>query len=40
MYREIMVAVDGSRSSQRAVEEVARIAKLTYGPVHRVLVQI
>lgn len=38
MYQKIMVAVDGSRSSQRAVEEAARIAKLTHGHVRSVYV--
>lgn len=38
MYQKIMVAVDGSPSSQRAVEEAARIAKLTHGHVRSVYV--
>jgi nucleotide-binding universal stress UspA family protein len=38
MYRKILVAVDGSRSSKRAVEEATRLAKLTHAHVRSVYV--
>jgi nucleotide-binding universal stress UspA family protein len=38
MYRKILVAVDGSRSSKRAVEEAIRIAKLTHAHVRNLYV--
>lgn len=36
MYQKILVAVDGSRSSRRAVEEAIQIAKLTHAHVRNV----
>jgi nucleotide-binding universal stress UspA family protein len=38
MFQKILVAVDGSRPSQRAVEEAVRIAKLTHAHVRSVYV--
>jgi nucleotide-binding universal stress UspA family protein len=38
MYQKILVAVDGSSSSRRAVEEAIRIAKLTHAHVRTVYV--
>ena len=33
MYKRILVAVDGSRSAQRAVEEAIKVAKATGGEI-------
>ncbi|MGG1947886.1 universal stress protein [Trinickia sp. NRRL B-1857] len=38
MYRNIMLAVDGSASSKRAIEEALRIAALAHATVHAVYV--
>lgn len=38
MYRNIMLAVDGSSSSKRAIEEAVRIASLARASVHAVYV--
>lgn len=38
MYRTIMLAVDGSSSSKRAIEEAVRIASLARANVHAVYV--
>lgn len=38
MYRNIMLAVDGSESSKRAIEEAAHIASLAHATVHAVYV--
>lgn len=38
MYRNIMLAVDGSSSSKRAVEEAVRIASLAHATIHAVYV--
>ncbi|WP_063744693.1 universal stress protein [Paraburkholderia oxyphila] len=38
MYQKILVAVDGSQSSRRAVEEAVRIAQLTHAHVRNVYV--
>lgn len=38
MYRNIMLAVDGSASSKRAIEEAVRIASLAQAIVHAVYV--
>ena len=38
MYRNIMLAVDGSASSRRAIEEAVRMASLAHATVHAVYV--
>ena len=38
MYRNIMLAVDGSSSSKRAIEEAVRIAALAHATVHAVYI--
>ncbi|HEX7683023.1 MAG TPA: universal stress protein [Trinickia sp.] len=38
MYRNIMLAVDGSTSSKRAIEEAVRIASLAHAKIHAVYV--
>ncbi len=38
MYRNIMLAVDGSSSSERAIEEAVRMASLAHATVHAVYV--
>ncbi len=38
MYRNIMLAVDGSASSKRAIEEAVRIASLAHAAIHAVYV--
>ncbi|TAM04422.1 MAG: universal stress protein [Paraburkholderia sp.] len=38
MYRKILVALDGSRLSLRAMDEAIQIAKLTHAHVHGVYV--
>lgn len=38
MYRNIMLAVDGSASSKRAIEEATHIASLAHATVHAVYV--
>jgi nucleotide-binding universal stress UspA family protein len=38
MYQKILVAVDGSPSSKRAVQEAIRIAKLTHAHVRNIYV--
>jgi nucleotide-binding universal stress UspA family protein len=38
VYRNIMLAVDGSASSKRAIEEAVRIASLAHAAVHAVYV--
>ena len=38
MYRNIMLAVDGSASSKRAIEEALRIAALAHAKIHAVYV--
>jgi nucleotide-binding universal stress UspA family protein len=38
VYRNIMLAVDGSKSSKRATEEAIRIARIANAPIHAVYV--
>ncbi|CAN7710710.1 universal stress protein [Paraburkholderia hospita] len=38
MYKRIMVALDGSKSSARVLEEAVKMASLTRGTVHAVYV--
>ena len=38
MYRNIMLAVDGSNSSKRAIEEAVKLARIANAPIHAVYV--